>query len=227
MKTIIKSIFLFSILLAAGCGSSTKLVGSWTDKDHKNIHLEKIGVAALTPNTSGRYLIERALVSNFKANNINAVATYDTWPLAGKIGEHPEIFKDSEGLKNKVKAKVAEQGMDGLLIITLIDKQTAERYVNTNNYYAGAPVGMIGYYGQPYGAYYNYYAFSAGSVYDSGYYVEDVTYYLEAKLFDAKNEKLLWTGRTKTTNFASIEDEAVKFSDIIVKDLLSKKVLVP
>jgi len=235
MKAITGFFLLFSIFFAAGCGSSTKIVGSWSDKEHKSIHLEKIGIAALTPNTSGRYLIERALVSDFKAKSINAVATYDTWPLAGRIGEHPEIFKDSEGLKNLIKAKVAEQDMDGLMIITLIDKQTAERYVNNSNFYGGpgyfggvyGPPGSIGYYGRAYGAYYNYFAYSAGTIYDTGYYVQDVTYFLEAKLFDAKNEILLWTARTKTTNLSSVENEAIKFSELIVKDILAKKVIMP
>jgi hypothetical protein len=226
MKKITKVFILASILFASGCGSSTKLVGSWTDKENKSIHLEKIGVAALTPNTSGRYLIERAIAANFKTNNINAVATYDTWPLAGRIGENPEVFKDSEALKNKVKAKVAEQEMDGLMIISLIDKETSERYVNTNNYYGaagyygGAPMGTVGFYGHPYGAYYNYYAYAAGTMYDTGYYVKDVTYYLEAKLFDAKNDKLLWFARTKTTNLEDVEKEAAVFADLIVKDIL-------
>jgi len=233
MKKITKVFILAGILFAAGCGSSTKLVGSWTDKENKSIHFEKIGVAALTPNTSGRYLIERAIAGNFKTNNINAVATYDTWPLAGRIGENPEVFKDSEALKNKVKAKVAEQEMDGLMIISLIDKETSERYVNTNNYYGaagyygGAPMGTVGYYGHPYGAYYNYYAYAAGSIYDTGYYVEDVTYYLEAKLFDTKNDKLLWFARTKTTNLEDVEKEAAVFADLIVKDIMAKKVIVP
>jgi hypothetical protein len=233
MKKITNFIILASIIFAAGCGSSTKLVGSWTDKENKSTHLEKIGIAALTPNTSGRYLIERAIASNFKTNSINAVATYDTWPLAGRIGENPEVFKDSEALRNKVKAKVAEQEMDGLMIINLIDKETSERYVNTNNfygaagYYGGAPMGTIGYYGHPYGAYYNYYAYAAGTAYDTGYYVKDVTYYIEAKLFDTKNDKLLWTARTKTTNLEDVEKEAAVFADLIVKDIIAKKVIVP
>jgi hypothetical protein len=233
MRKIANYFILASLLFASGCGGGTKLIGSWSDKEQQSVHLEKIGIAALTPNTSGRYLIERALASNLKTNNINAVATYDTWPLAGKIGEHPEVFKDSEALKNKVKAKVAEQGMDGLMIINLVDKETSERYVNTNNYYGaagyygGAPMGTVGFYGHPYGAYYNYYAYAAGSAYDTGYYVEDVTYYLEAKLFDTKNDKLIYTARTKTTKLEDIEKEADVFAGVIIKDIIAKKVIIP
>jgi hypothetical protein len=239
MRKIANFFILASLLLAAGCGGGTKLIGSWADKEQQSVHLEKIGVAALTPNTSGRYLIERAIVSGLKANSINSVPTYETWPFAGKIGDNPELFNDPEVLKSKVKAKVAEQEMDGLMIINLIDKETSERYVNTNNYYGaagyygGSPMGTVGFYGapgmyrHPYGAYHNYYAYAAGSAYDTGYYVEDVTYYLEAKLFDTKNDKLLWTARTKTTQLEDVEKEAAVFADLIVKDIISKKIIIP
>jgi len=52
MKKITNLFILASVLFAAGCGGGTKLIGSWTEKEQKSIHLEKIGIAALTPNTS-------------------------------------------------------------------------------------------------------------------------------------------------------------------------------
>ena len=55
----------------------------------------------------------------------------------------------------------------------------------------------------------------------------DVTYYLEAKLFDTKNDKLLWTARTKTTKLEDVETEAAVFADLIVKVLITIKVIVP
>lgn len=223
---------LAGIVLLSACGSSTKLVSSWKDKDQPINHYEKIGIAVLYPNESSRYLIERAVEKEFKAKNINAMATYEVWPLAGRIGENPQVFKDSDALKAKIKAKVAEQNMDAVMFITLVNVDRKERYVNDNNFYHmgpgyyGAPA-AVGYFGSPYGAYYNYYAYSAGTIYDTGYYVEDVSYYIDCKLFDAKNETLLWAGETKTVKLTSVEEEAVKFAQIIVNDITGKKVLVP
>ena len=90
-------------------------------------------------------------------------------------------------------------------------------------------MGGTGYYGTPYmhGAYYNYYAYSIGTVYDTGYYVDDITYFLECNLFDVASEELLWTGRTKTVRMESVEEEAIYFSEVVVKDILKKKVIVP
>lgn len=238
MKSILRGcVILISVLVLGACSTSTKLVGTWQNEEFTNNHFEKIGVAALTPNNSSRYLIERALAKNLKEQNINAMATYEVFPFAGKMGELMSKSENPEALKQRIKNKVEENNFDALIIISLLDKQKEQRFVqdyNQNNYMGGT-----GYYGTPmvvpgaammplsYGAYYNYYSYNLGVAYQSGYYVDDVTYFLECNLFDVENEELLWTGRTKSTNISSVEEEAVKFADMIVKDIMARKVLIP
>jgi hypothetical protein len=238
MKNLIKgSIVLVSIILLVACGPSTKLTSSWKNKEIGPGHYEKIAVVAITSNNSGRYLIERALVKDLKEQNLKAIPTYEIFPFAGKAGEIMSKSENPEALKERIKNKVKEHKIDALMIIALLDMEKEQRYVNDNNFYMGG----TGYYGTPYmgtasvgigvpyayGAYYNYYAYSVGTVYDSGYYVEDVTYFLECNLYDVSKEELLWSARTKSVNIGSVEEEAVKFADIIVKDLVAKKVVEP
>lgn len=238
MKNIVKSsIILLSVVLFIACGTSTKLVGTWQNKEITGSKFEKIGIAALTPNNSSRYLIERALASKLKAQNLKAFETYEVFPFAGKMGELVSKSENPEALKMRIKNKVEENKFDALMIITLLDKQKEQRYVQdyNQNYYMGG----TGYYGTPmvvpgaammpisYGAYYNYYSYNVGVAYESGYYVDDVTYFLECNLYDVAKEELLWSGRTKSTNIQSVEEEAVKFADMIVKDIMAKKVLIP
>jgi len=238
MKNLVKSsIVLVCVILLVACGSSTKLTSSWKNKDMGTNHYEKIAVVAISPNNSNRYLIERALVKDLTAQNLKAIPTYEIFPFAGKMGEVMSKSENPEALKERIKNKVNEHNIDALMIIALLDQQKEERYVNNNNFYMGG----TGYYGTPYmgtaavgigtpyayGAYYNYYAYSAGTVYNSGYYVEDVTYFLECNLYDVAKEELLWSARTKSVNIGSVEEEAVKFADLVVKDLIAKKVVVP
>ena len=238
MKNLVKgSIVLVSIILLFACGSSTKLTSSWKNKDFGTNHYEKIAVVAISPNNSSRYLIERAVVKDLTANNLKAIPTYEIFPFAGKMGEVVSKSENPEALKERIKNKVNENKIDALMIIALLDQQKEQRYVNNNNFYMGG----TGYYGTPYmgtaavgigvpysyGAYYNYYAYSVGTVYNSGYYVEDVTYFLECNLYDVAKEELLWSARTKSVNISSVEEEAVKFADIVVKDLVAKKVVEP
>lgn len=228
---------MISAIVMVACSTSTKLTSSWKNKDEGTKQFEKIAVVAISPDQSNRYLIERALVKDLTAQNLKAVPTYEIFPFAGKMGEIISKSENPEALKERIKNKVTEQKIDALMIVALLDKEKEQRYVNNNNFYMGG----TGYYGTPYmgtaavgigvpyayGAYYNYYAYSVGTVYDAGYYVEDVTYFLECNLYDVAKEELLWSGRTKSVNIGSVEEEAVKFSDLIVKDLLAKKVIAP
>lgn len=237
MKQITVIFILASILITAGCSTSTKLVGSWQNKELTNNHFEKIGVVAISPSESGRYLIERAVASDLKNKNINAMPTYEVFPFAGKMGGVMSKSENPEALKARIKSKVEEQKFDALMIISLLDKEKEQRYVQdyNSNYWMGG----TGYYGTPmvvagaatmpvaYGAYYNYYSYNLGVAYESGYYVEDVTYFLECNLYDVAKEELLWTARTKSTNIKSVEEEAQKFADMVVNDILAKKVIVP
>jgi hypothetical protein len=232
------AIFILAIVLfTTGCSTSTKLIGSWQNKELTNNHFEKIGVVAISPSESGRYLIERAIADNLKAKTINAMPTYEVFPFAGKMGSLVSTSENPEALKAKIKAKVEENKFDALIIVSLLDQQKEQRYVQdyNSNYWMGG----TGYYGTPmvvagaatmpisYGAYYNYYAYNIGVAYESGYYVEDVTYFLECNLYDVAKEELLWTARTKSTNIKSVEEESQKFAEMVVNDMLAKKVIEP
>ena len=217
-------LILISILFV-GCGPSTKLVRSWVNEEDTPKSYEKLAVVAILPNTSSRYLIERAIVSDLKDDGIKSIPTYEIFPLAGRLGDLGDIIKDKEELKKRVVQKVEEHNIDALMIISVFNVEKEQRYVSDRNYMMGG----TGYYGTPYmhGAYYNYYAYSIGTVYDTGYYVDDITYFMECNLFDVASEELLWTGRTKTVRMESVEEEAIYFSEVVVKDILKKKVIVP
>jgi hypothetical protein len=237
MKHLVKGLLiLFSAFLAVACGPSTKLLGSWTNKDELNNKYEKLAVAVLVPNNSPRYLMERAFVKDLKENDINATATYDIFPLAGKQDQLAELDEDLEARRERVKAKVQEHGIDALVIVTLLDTKKEQRYVNSQTYnmagtgyYGGYGPGVGLGYGSPfmYGAYYNYYSYSAANMYQPGYYTEDVTYFLECNLYDVEKEILLWSGRTETKNLKDMEEEAAKISDILVKDIMFSNIIVP
>ncbi len=238
MKITIKTglVILVSMLLVS-CSTSTKLVGTWANEEHKNNQFKKIGVIAMLPDNSSRYLVERAIVQNLKENNLPGMETYEVFPFAGRLGEMLSKSDNPKALEERIKKNVNEVGFDALIFVSLLDKQKEQRFVQSHNSYDY--LGGTGYYGTPrvvpgaaampftYGAYYNYYAYNYGNAYASGYYVDDVTYFLECNLFDVKEEELLWTGRTKSTNIQSVEEEAIKLADMIVKDIVSRKVVIP
>lgn len=225
MKRITLALFIVGFLLSS-CGSSTKLVNSWSNKEEIPKKFEKLAIAALTPSNSNRYIIERAIVDKLKEQGIQTIPTYEVLPMAGRIGEFREELEDSEAIKKMVRQKINENEIDALLVMALLNKQSEKRWVNDRN----IGYGGTGYYGSPYavhGAYYNYYAYTFGSVYNEGYYVDDVTYFVECNLYQVDGEVVLWSGQIKIKNYKSVEEEADVLAYIISKQLVNKKVITP
>lgn len=237
MKHLGKILFVIVTIFFVACSSSTQLTSSWKNKEIESSHFEKLGVVAIFPNESSRYLTERAMANDLKAQNINAIPTYEIFPFAGKLGEVMSKSENPDALKERIKKRVEESKLDAIMIISVLNSQKEKRFVHDDNTYN--IMGGTGYYGTPrvvpgaaaipftYGAYYNYYSYNMANVYTAGYYVEDVTYFIECNLYDVAKEELLWSGRTKSMNIKSVEEEAPKFAAMVVKDIMDKKVLTP
>ncbi|WP_319500392.1 hypothetical protein [uncultured Draconibacterium sp.] len=222
MKKFSYLILALSCLLAS-C-ASTKLINSWTDKENTPQQYKNIGVTALFPNSSNRYVTEHAIVDQLKEKGLNGMSTVDVFPMATQAINSEEIMKHSEAVRKSVVTKVKENNIDALMIVTLFDMTKEQRWVNDRNF----SVGGTGYYGSPFGlhgSYYDYYAYSLGTVYNSGYYVDNISYYIECNLYDVESEQLIYRAQTKSTNIKSVEEEAKALAYIVAKQLVNKKVV--
>nr|WP_321353715.1 hypothetical protein [uncultured Draconibacterium sp.] len=222
MKKFSYLILVLSFLLTS-C-SSTKLINSWTDKENTPQQYKNIGITALFPNSSDRYVTEHAIVDELKTKGLNGMSTVDVFPLAARINEASDILKNSDAVRESVVSKVKENNIDALMIITLFNKTKEERWVNNRSF----SMGGTGYYGSPlgiHGAYYDYYAYSLGSVSNNGYYKDHVSYFIECNLYDVESEQLIYRAQTKSTNIKSVEEEAKAIAYIVAKQLMNKKVV--
>lgn len=224
MKFLKTTLFFLTIIVATGC-SSTKLTKTWSDKEMTPQKFDRLGVAVLFKDQSNRYITERAVTDQLKKRDINALPTYDVFPFAGRFKEFAKD-KTPEAVRKIIVDKVNEQNFDGFMIITMFDKTEQERWVSDRSFMMGGPA----YYGTPYsmaGTYYDYYYYSMGTIYNDGHYVDEVTYYLECNLYDAKSEKLIWHAQSKSVNIKSIDEEAKKLADLIARQLITKKIIEP
>jgi len=222
---IVKLTALIAIVILTSCGSSTKLINSWSDKENTPQTFDKLGVAVLFPDQSNRYVTERAVAKKLQERKINAEPTYDLFPFAGRFGEFTKD-KSPESVRKIIVDKITENNFDGFMIITLFDQQREERWVSDRNFRMGG----TGYYGSPWGmagTYSDYYYYSMGTFYDDGHYVDHVTYFLECNLYDVKSQKLIWRGQTKSVNIKSVEEEAQKLAELVGHELIFKKVIEP
>lgn len=183
--------------------SSTMITGTW-EKPMVEHNYNNILVAALVPTTSSRSVIEQHMVQNLEKKGVEASQSIDVLP--------PRLIeKDSK--KQQIINSIRGDGVDAILTVSLIDKDTEMRYVPGTGIYAPYP-----YYGF-YGNFWGYYDYWYPRFYDPGYYTENKIYYMETNLYDAKSEDLIWSAQSETYNPVNLSTFSSEIADEIVDEL--------
>lgn len=203
---------IFSLLLTA-CGTNTAIVGSYTSPEAAEKAYDNIMVTGLTRNILPREVVETQTVNALRRNDVEASHSMDL------ISEHMNF--DDQQVKDSVINAVDERGFDAYLVVTLLDKETETTYVPGNTSYAPLP-------GYPhYQNYWGYYTHNYRVVYEPGYYTVDQLYYMEANLFDAETEELVWSAQTRSYDPGSIQALADDLARTIASELESQNLLGP
>ncbi|MDF2188133.1 hypothetical protein [Paraflavitalea sp. CAU 1676] len=216
MKRSLPAVLLTAFFVVVlSCGSNTRITGSWIDPDIKG-HVEEnasVFIASLSRNMEVRTKLENALAAQAAMRNIKVVKSTEFFA---------PTFYEKLPPREEVLDKIKQTGVDAVLTVSLINKESETRYVPGNNrYYAPYPNYRW------YGGLYTYYNYWYPNLWDPGYYTTDKTYFMETNLYDASNEKLLWSAQSETVNPGSIDnfvrDYPKKLVEQLVKDGLLKK----
>lgn len=214
MKHSITSIFsiLLCCLLLAACASSTEITGAWKSPAlQKSKAPDKILVTAMTSRANARERVESDLANAIEKKGYTALKSIDIMPPNFTQGKEP----DKEALLSKIKGS----GVDAILTIALIDKETENRYIRGP--YGYEPIPRFGYYGRFWGYYNTWYP----TLYSPGYYKEDKVYFLETNLYDARSEELLWSAQSETYNPANLESFSKDFATAVLNRMEADEVL--
>lgn len=195
------------LLLLYACGPTVKVMQSWVAPNRPNKRFSKIMVLVLAPakySDAGR-IGEEAMVSELKANGVNAVSAQAEYGPA-------RFRNDSEQV---AVSKMRRSGADGVIITSLLDVDKEKRYVPGT-----------GWYPPPYyGRFWGYYSYWYGRAYDPGYYETTSKYYFETNLYDLATSNLLYSVQSQTIDPPSVAAVAKDFSKQLVKDMRAKGVL--
>lgn len=183
------------------CSPSTQLTGSWKSPEATQKHYGKVIVAALTDNVRARQTVENDLQAQLAERGISATKSIDIFP--------PALMRDSGSNADGLLQKIQGDGYDAILTAALVDEETETRYVPGNQGYAPMRFGW-------YGSFRGYYANWAPTFYDPGYYREDKVYFLESNLYDAENDRLLWSAQSRSYNPGNLERFSRKFAELTV-----------
>ena len=209
MTTVIATGMIVSAFLHSCATSSTAITGSW-DKPGVVQQYDDILVAVLTSTTSSRSAIEEEIVRQLRDEGVGASQSIEILP--------PRFIEDQDERRNILGA-IQTDGMDAILTVSLIDKDTDMRYVPGGAAYAPYPA--YGFYGTFWG-YYNYWYPRFSS---PGYYTEHDVYFMETNLYDAETEELVWSAQSETYNPVNLETFSENFAEEIVEELQEKNIV--
>lgn len=163
----------------AGCSQSTKLTNTWRAPDFQGGSFRKTLVIAVFERTGAREVVEGQFVEQIKDEGAEAAASH-------------AFLSDEELSREAVVHKVREGGFDSVVLARLIDQAAFEK-----TYAPTAPSLDVDAARQQ-TWYHDYVASSAPR--ESGSYTvasrRDVR--VETRVFDAKTEKLVWSGVSET-----------------------------
>ncbi len=192
-------IYLLILILYTSCVSTT-IISSWKEQN-KQIEigkLHKVLVVALFKDETNRRKAEDQMVIYLKGKGI---VSYD-------------YFDDNISTKNEeaIRYKIKADGFDGAITMRLIDVDKEKTYTPGN-------ITSYPSYYQTFGGYYyrnwNYYR-------TPGYYSTTKTYTIENNIFSIKEDKIIWTGITQTTNPEGVNKLTEEVTKVVYKKMVSE-----
>jgi hypothetical protein len=193
---------LLCILPLASCASQDGLVSSWKAPDATTLQLRgaKVAAVVMMDGDATRRPAEDALAREITMRGAQGIPMYTLLPGGSPSDEAA------------ARAACEKAGVQGAVVIkpTAVDKKiTAEdvTYLEPNyNAYWG------GYYGFGWGTQYS--RVSAGqNIY------ADTIVTIETRVYSLKQNKLVWVGKSKTTNPANVDDEVRKIAAMTARQL--------
>lgn len=194
-----------------GCASSTQITGSWKSPESPPHEYQSVVVAALTDNVLARQEVENDLQTQLQLRGIKVTKSIDLFPPRAGSKTVPDV--------NLLLEKVKESGHDAILTATLVDEETETRYVPGTVAYRPMTRFMW------YGSFRGYYTYWYPTLYDPGYYTEDKVYYLETNLYDADDDKLIWSAQSRSYSPSSLRRAAAKFAEITVQKMADDNII--
>jgi hypothetical protein len=183
-----KIAFVSAATVALAACASTTFNSTWKAPDARPLNFagQKVAALVISTNEASRLGAEGALARELTAHGVEGIAAYNLIP--------PNESRDKE----KAKALFSAAGVVGVV---------AMRVVGHHQEISSSP--SMGYWGAPYyGSFWGgsgYYGHGWADVYDPGYLRTDTILSVETLVYDMKADKLVWAGRSQTTNPSKVE----------------------
>jgi hypothetical protein len=146
---------------------------------------------------------------------LDAALTSGPRGQSGELVAHPSytLLNDQELFNREAaKRKVEAAGYDGAVLISFVSSQ--QKVTATAPSYYG---GFWGHYGYVYGP--------GAGYYDPGTIRTDTILRLEVSIYSLREDKLLWSGQSKTMNPSRIDELVAGVAEAVADDLRARGLL--
>jgi hypothetical protein len=196
MKKLIFAIASISLLLLTSC-TGTRITNTWRQPD-KTISiptLSKVLVVALFNDETNRRKAEDEMVGYLKGKGMQSYKYLDN-----KISS-----KNEEAIREKIKA----DGFDGAVTMRLVD-------VDKDKVYSPNDAGFYPSYNRNFSGYFfrNWTIFS-----DPSYYVATKTYVVETNVYSIKEDNIIWSGLTESSDPGGVKKMTSEISKAVFKEM--------
>ncbi|WP_374507496.1 hypothetical protein [Flavobacterium sp.] len=195
---------LFALILLLSCSTNTSIVNSWRDPETtiSQNKFEKVLVVALVKDETTRRITENRIASGNKIFKVS----------------YPYLNDKNLNLTKEQKIQILKnENFDGVVTMRLVSTEKETQYVpgtNTSLFYGG--FGAAYGYGYGFG---NWYGMYSPNFYNTGYYKESTIYLVETNIFSLKQNKLIWTGTTKSSYVTDIGETISEIIRTVVKEI--------
>jgi hypothetical protein len=164
--------------LVAACGQ-TKMLKTWKSPELQTGSIRKMLVVGVFNTAGVREAVEGQFVEQLRQERLEAVAS------------HAYLADDELG-REAVVQRVRELAFDGVVLARILDRKTYETYYAPGKEQVDVPVGY-------YDEWYKEYVESQHQRDAVGYTdASRIDARVETRLFDARTQKLVWTGVSET-----------------------------
>jgi len=200
MKPLAKrfALFLFVCIFLPPSCATTKMTDVWRDDNYRGT-IRKVVVIGIFKEPDTRKIFEDEFADRLRARGVDATAS------------HKILTADELPDKDVVIGKIRKLGADGLLVTRVVDLETQKTHVPGKSY-------VVPNYYNDYGPYYTY-------VSRPGYTVQEGHADTETNLYGIGDEKLIWSGRSKTKFTATRYELIQAFVKIMIDGLSEAKLI--
>ncbi len=199
MNNYILSFCIISLVGVSSC-TSTQITSTWKEPN-KEVAIDKLNkvlVVALFKDETSRRRAEDEMAGYLNGKGVVSYNYFDK----NLSSTNEEVIRD------KIKA----DGFDGAVTMRLID-------IDREQVYTPASVSSYPSYNRRFSGYY----FRNWNTYNTpGYYTNTKSYTVETNVYSIKEDKIIWTGLTKTTDPAGIDRMTTEIVKVVYREMIKQ-----